>query len=76
MDHYASAFSARPGQCWRWVYESDGSGRPTSCPEPVEWRGRYRTRRGKWFVVDSCAGHLDDQLVEVKRLQTEERPAS
>jgi predicted kinase len=32
-------------------------------------RLRYRTRKGKWFVVDSCAGHVDDeQLVEVKRL--------
>ena len=23
MDHYAEAFSARPGECWRWVYQSD-----------------------------------------------------
>jgi hypothetical protein len=43
-DHYANAFSAREGSCWRRVYEGDGTGRPMSCPEPVEWRGRYRTR--------------------------------
>ena len=67
MDHYAEAFSARPGECWRWVYQSDGSGRPTSCPEHVGWRGRYRNRQG-WHVVDSCDGHVDDKLVGMKRV--------
>ena len=69
MDHYASAFYVEPGRCWRMVYEQDGSGRPKHCPEPVEWRGRYRTRRGKWFVVDSCAGHVDAELVGTKRIR-------
>ena len=41
--------------------------RPTNCPEPVAWRGRYRTRRGEWFVVDSCDWHVDDKLIEMKR---------
>jgi hypothetical protein len=36
MDHYAEALYVEPGRCWRMVYESDGSGRPTTCPEPVE----------------------------------------
>jgi hypothetical protein len=67
-DHYANAFSAREGSCWRRVYEGDGTGRPMSCPEPVEWRGRYRTRRGKWFVVDSCEGDVDDELVGMRRV--------
>ena len=71
MDHYCEAFSAREGSCWRYVYEPDGSGRPTHCPEPVEWRGRYRTRKGKWFVVDSCDRHAGGELVGVKRTGTD-----
>ena len=67
MDHYAEAFYVEPGRCWRMVYEPDGSGRPTHCPEPVEWRGRYRNRQG-WHVVDSCDGHADDKLVGVTRV--------
>ena len=69
MDHYANAFSAREGAYWRWIYERDGTGRPMSCPELVECRGRYRTRRGEWFVVDSCDGHLSDVPVGAKRIQ-------
>ena len=70
MDHYCEAFYCEPGCCWRMVYNSDGSGRPTLCSEPVEWRARFRDRRGKWHVVDSCAGHVQgEQLVDVKRQQ-------
>ena len=69
VGHYANTFSAREGECWRWVYQSDGSGRPTSCPEPVVWRGRYRTRRDESLVVDGYAGHAsDERLTGVKRL--------
>jgi hypothetical protein len=56
-----------PDQCWRMVYQADGSDRPMPCPEPVEWRGRFKNRQG-WHVVDSCDGHVDDKLVGVKRL--------
>ena len=67
MDHYAEAFQVEPGHCWRMIYRPDGSGRPMFCPEPVEWRGRYRNRQG-WHVVDSCHGHVDDKLVGVLRI--------
>ena len=44
------------------MIEPTDDGRPASCAAE-----KLRTRRGKWFVVDSCAGHVDDQLVGVKR---------
>jgi hypothetical protein len=67
MDHYCEAFIAQPGQCWRMVtdVEPGRQGMPTHCPEPAVWRGRTQTRRGKWYVVDSCDGHVDDELVGV-----------
>jgi len=68
MDHYAEAFYVEPGRCWRMV-TTDRQGMPTHCPEPVEWRGRFKNRQG-WHVVDSCDGHVDDKLVGVKRVQT------
>jgi hypothetical protein len=55
----------RAGPVGRMV-TTDRQGMPDFCPEPVEWRGRYRNRRG-WHVVDSCDGHVDDKLVGVKR---------
>lgn len=68
-EHYAEAFVAQPGRCWRMVYESAGTGRPVHCPEPVAWRGRYRTPRGKkWFTVESCEGHVDEQLVSLRAI--------
>jgi len=67
MDHYAEAFYVEPGRCWRMV-NTDRQGMSPLCPEPVEWRGRKRDRRGKWHVVDSCESHVGEQLVGVRRI--------
>jgi hypothetical protein len=76
MDHYAGAFIAQPGRCWRMVTDP-GPGRqgiPDFCKEPVVWRGQYRTPRGKWFVVESCEGHVDDELVGLRRISEDPAP--
>ena len=75
MDHYAEAFQAQPGRCWRMVTAPDGTGHPEFCPEPAVWRGRTQIvrgiNRGKWYVVDSCNGHVDNELVGAKRLSNQ-----
>ena len=60
-DHRPSGVMSEPGQCWRLVYDGEGSGRPTSCPEPVVWVGRFKLlgRNGKWIPVWSCDGHRE-----------------
>jgi hypothetical protein len=68
MDHYCEAFIAEPGRCWLMVYEGDESGHPTFCPEPPVWRARTPDRRGKWHVVDSCDGDVDNELVGLRRV--------
>ena len=69
MDHYAEAFQAQPGRCWRMVTAPDGTGHPMFCPEPAVWRARTQitrgVNRGKWYVVDSCDRHTDDELVKL-----------
>lgn len=67
-DSYAYAFSARPGKFWRLVYQGRRNrSKPTFCPEPVEWRSRFKNGQG-WHAVDSCDGHVDDELVGVRRM--------
>jgi hypothetical protein len=44
-------------------------GIPDFCSAPAVWRGRFRTRRGKrGYVVASCEGHVNDELVGLKRV--------
>jgi hypothetical protein len=79
MDHYCEAFIAQPGECWRMVTRSESGreGMPTHCAQPAAWRGRTQTRRGqKWLVVDSCDGHVDDELVGVKRVSNDPVPGA
>ena len=59
MDHYAEAFTTMPGRCWRMVDDENGTTHPAHCPQPVVWRGTYRTSEGKVFKVVSCEGHAD-----------------
>jgi len=51
------------------VYDDEGSGRPTFCPEPVAWQGRFRLAgaNGKWMKVWSCELHVEG-VEQVKRL--------
>jgi hypothetical protein len=71
MDRHCEAFIAQPSPVsaggWSWdripaVRASLTSARSRRCGV-----GRFRTRRG-WVVVDSCEGHLSDQLVGVKQV--------
>ena len=43
------------------VYDAEGSGRPTFCPEPVVLQGRYKLsgEHGKWIPVWSCELHRE-----------------
>lgn len=68
MDHYAEAFIAQRGRCWRMVTDPrpGRQGIPDFCAEPVVWHGRFRTRKGRWYEVDSCDGHAEG-LVGLRR---------
>jgi hypothetical protein len=65
------------GRGWQWsvnremVTAPDGTGHPTFCPEPPVLRARTQIDRGKWYVVDSCNGHVDNELVGAKRLSNQ-----
>ena len=49
------------------VYPLKFGSEESLCPEPVGWRVRFKNRQG-WHVVDSCDGHVDDELVGVMRI--------
>ena len=57
MEHYANAFAAVPGRCWRMV-TLPGVGHPFHCVEQVAWHGRVRMG-DRQYRVDSCDGHAE-----------------
>lgn len=59
MDHYAQAVYSEPGRCWRFVASPGGTGRPTHCPEPVEWAGTTLLKGVRRIPVWSCDGHRE-----------------
>jgi hypothetical protein len=61
---YAGAWSTERGRCHRFVCGPDG--KPENCPEPTVASGWLRDGRGRWYVVDACAGHAS-QLVKRPR---------
>ena len=83
MDHegyYADAFFVAPGRCFRMVTSTEpgSQGSPDHCPEPIEWRGRFQDRTGKWYRLESCDGHRADldpvQRVTGPRIDPSKRP--
>lgn len=60
LPHYAEAFTTQRDRCFRMVLDHTGIGRPMHCPNEVKWRGKFRTRNGKAWPVDSCDGHAHD----------------
>jgi hypothetical protein len=64
VEDYAGAWSAERGRCHRFVYDPEG--KPDYCPEPIVTAGWRRDYRGRWYVVDACAGHAS-QLVSRPR---------
>jgi len=42
-------------------------GIPDFCPAEPVWHGRHKAG-GEWLEVDSCDGHVDGELVGVKRV--------
>jgi hypothetical protein len=55
MPHYAEAFYAQPGQCFRFVHS--GVGHAQHCPEPVTHHGVFVDAKGKRWRVEACATH-------------------
>jgi hypothetical protein len=55
--HYAEAFAPLPGRCFRLVARHGGQAGPVHCPEPPVWRGTWRARNGRRYVVEACQGH-------------------
>jgi hypothetical protein len=62
---YAGAWSAERGRCHRCVYDADG--KPDYCPEPTVTSGWRVDGQGRWYAVDACAGHADQQLLSRPR---------
>ena len=54
--YYAEAFAMLPAGCPHWR-----AGRPVHCPEPPVWRGTWRARNGRQYVVEACEGHRPAQ---------------
>jgi|HubBroStandDraft_4_1064222.scaffolds.fasta_scaffold505447_2 hypothetical protein len=61
-EHYAEAVFSEPGQCWRFVPQSDprAMGQPMHCPEPVVVRGSHRLKGGRRIPAWSCEGHSEE----------------
>jgi hypothetical protein len=57
-DHYAEAFSAQPGQCFRFVH--NGVGHAHHCPESIVIRGQFEDGKGRRWKVDACAYHAEE----------------
>ena len=60
LEHYAEAFSAFIGRCFRLIRDPHRGGQPIHCPHQVRWRGVFRDAKGKAYVVTACAGHVHD----------------
>jgi hypothetical protein len=54
--HYAEAFSPLPSRCFRMVVHHGEAG-PMHCPEPVAWRGSWRSPNGRRYRIGACDGH-------------------
>jgi hypothetical protein len=39
------------------MVSQQGEAGPRHCPEPVVWRGPWRTPRGRRYEVEACEGH-------------------
>ena len=59
LAHYAEAFTAQRGRCWRFVASDDPrrQGQPSPCLERVMVRGTFRAPDGRHWRVHSCPGH-------------------
>jgi len=56
MPHYAEAFAAMAGRCFRFISPTGEAG-PTHCHEPPVWRGSFQAGDGKRYRVEACDGH-------------------
>jgi len=65
VQDYATAWTAEGGRCHRLIYGSE-DGHPEHVPEPTVTSGWRRDGQGRWYAVDSCAGH-SSQLVSRPR---------
>jgi len=61
MDTFLGAFTIQPGRCFRMIRDPNPRrhGQATHCPQPVAFRGRFRTPR-KTYTVDACEGHAPE----------------
>jgi hypothetical protein len=50
-----TAFSVRPGSCFRMVY--DRNLQATHCPQPPEWKGIWRDGTMRPWSVEACREH-------------------
>jgi hypothetical protein len=53
----AEAVVPLPGRCFPMVSRRGEAG-PSHCPEPVVWRGPWRTPQGRRDQVEACEGHI------------------
>ena len=65
--HYAEAFHAAEGRCFRFVSVAGTHGQPTHCPAPPAWRGLYVAGNGRGYRVEACDGHRGS-LTQAQRL--------
>jgi AAA ATPase-like protein len=69
IDYYAEAFAPLAGRCFRLVSRVDRQAGPDHCPKPPTWRGRFRAKDGRWYIVGVFGLpllHEDDALRAVR----------